>query len=170
MTNSTNENQYFNNSTSTPAVIHEVKRITPARGDEFVAIKASMLDGKCDNPSYENIDLIVKGEQAMQVLTSFENLWPTYGQDKEKRTKIFANLRIGSLGVKPYLTKKGDAAATLSGRLIKINYCKVNDVVVDTAVGQSDASHEVLEADQTNVDSTETTQPAGFSVPQEAVA
>jgi len=130
MTNSNQENQYFNNSTTSPCYINQIKWIKPKRGDAFLSVKAALLDGLVSSPGYENIDLIVKGNQAKEVLQMFEENWPTYEQDKGSRNKIFANIRFGSIGTKPYLNKEKKPDSVLSGSLIKIAYCKVNDEVV----------------------------------------
>lgn len=146
-TQNNTEVTYFNNSTTTACYINEIKRITPKKGDGFIAIKASMLDGSKDDMNYQSVDLIVRGKQAQEVIESFEAHWPNYNQDKETRSKVFANLRFASLGVKPYLNAQNQACAVISGRLIKIAYLKVNDTVVyQTASVNKEESSAVSDA------------------------
>ena len=182
MTNSTqnNETAYYNNSTSSACYINEIKRVQPKRGDAFIAVKASLVDGPMDSPSYESIDLIVKGQQAQRVLESFENQWPTYSQ--KDRPTIFANVRFGSIGVKPYLNGQSLPSAVLSGRLIKVNYCSINKVPVvidadeasqnDTA--QNAASHTDAQPSADEVNVAQAAAPQGVYpgpyVPQAATA
>ena len=128
MTHSNQETQYNNNSTSSACYINEVKRIQPKRGDEFIALKVSLLDGKKDDPSYQNADLTLKGTQARHVIEMFEDKWPNYSQ--QDRPTIFANIRFGSIGVKPYLKKNGEPDAVLSGRLIKVKFLSIDKQVI----------------------------------------
>ena len=128
MTHSNQETQYNNNSTSSACYINEIKRIQPKRGDEFVALKVSLLDGKKDDPSYQNADLILTGTQARSVLEMFEDKWPNYSQ--QDRPTIFANIRFNSIGVKPYLKKNGEPDAVLSGRLIKVKFLSIDKQVI----------------------------------------
>lgn len=128
MTNNTQETKYYNTSTSTACYINEIKRVKPNRGNAFLAVKASIVEGPMDNPVYQSVDLIVKGEQAKHVLALFEDQWPLYSH--KNRPTIFANIRFGSLGVKPFLTGNGEPAAVLSGRLIKVNFVSLNKEVI----------------------------------------
>lgn len=169
MTNSTqnNETKYYNNSTSSACYINEIKRVQPNRGDAFIAVKASLVDGPLDNPSYENIDLIVKGKQAQEVLESFEGQWPQYSQ--ENRPTIFANIRLVSLGVKAYMNGKQQPAAVLSGRLIKVNFCSINKVPVAIAAQPNQADTAQNAAPETETQPSAEAEQVAQEVPGNVV-
>lgn len=113
--------EYFNFTATAVAYINEVRIITPKRGDKFCAIKAIVLEGNTEDPDKIPIDLIVRGSEAKSLIWNHKDQWPSYGGHK-----WFATLRIGSLNTKPYLDKKGEPSAVLSGRLLAISYLSID--------------------------------------------
>ena len=130
---SNQENAFYNNSTVSPVYINEVKLIQPKKGDGYIACKATILDGPCDKPNYQNIDLIVKGTQAIEALNSFSAQWPAgYQKDQNSndRVKVFAFVRIGSISTAAFLKKDKTPGSILKGKLMEITYLKLNDDVL----------------------------------------
>lgn len=119
---------FFNCILEGPAYLNEIKYVTPTKGKPYIAIKAALLEGLTDQPNKQFVDLIVVGDHAKTWLDSLKDYWPQgYGHDGPS---WFSVLRIGSVGVKPYLSKQDNTArAVLSGRLIRIDYLKVGDTV-----------------------------------------
>jgi len=139
MTNSTQETAYYNNSTTSPAYINEVKRITPERGNPYLACKAVLLDGRVDQPNYTYIDLNVKGPQAIEALEAFENQWPTgYSENVSDRISVFASIRIGSISAKGFLKQDKTIGTVLKGKLMEVTYLKVGDNVIRTSNSAQD--------------------------------
>ncbi len=169
MTNSTQETAYYNNSTTSPVYLNEVKRITPERGDSYLACKAVLLDGPMDQPNYTNIDLNVKGPQAIEALESFEDQWPTgYTENASERIKAFASVRIGSISAKGFLKQDGTAGAVLKGKLMEVTYLKVNDSVLFSKNSQEDeASDQAMpeqDASSSSADQENGVQPSTAEV------
>lgn len=129
-------NNYFNFTADAVAYINEVKWIAPKKGDAFIALKVCILEGE-NGQDKVYADLIARGKQALEVLSSFEEEWPQgYG---DNRPKWFAGLRIGSLGTKPFLGKDGTPKAVLSGRLLAIKHLKIGEEEIEVPEWRSDA-------------------------------
>lgn len=124
MTTQNNNVNFFNFTAEASAYLNEIKVVKlPRGGDPFVAIKATILEGK-DGKEKIPVDLILRGEQAAEVLNSQRAKWPQgYGHSGPT---WFAGLRIGSLNVKPFTKKDGTPGAVLSGRLLAIKWLKIN--------------------------------------------
>lgn len=130
-----NANNYFNLTADAVGYIDEVKVVKPRKGDSFVALKATLLEGQ-NGQERVGIDLILRGSQAAEVLDSLKAEWPQgYGH---QGSTWFAGLRIGSLNVKPYLKRDGTAGAVLSGRLLAIKWLKINKEDIQVPAWQHD--------------------------------
>ena len=95
-----NNANFFNFTADCVGYLNEVKQVKPKKGNPFVAIKATIIEGK-DGEEKIAADLILRGAQASQVLQSLEDEWPQgFGHSGPI---WFAGLRIGSLDTKPFL-------------------------------------------------------------------
>jgi hypothetical protein len=88
-----------------------------------------MLEGNPNEPEKIYVSVIVKNNQALEVLKQFE------GDINERTAPVFAGLRLAKLRAQPFEYPRGhDQAGQLginySARLIKLMYLKVGDHVV----------------------------------------
>ena len=119
--NSNDQKNFFNFTADAVGYINEIRRGQPRKGEAFVALKATLLEGK-DGEEKISADLILRGAQASQVLQSLEDEWPHFGHTGPT---WFAGIRLGSLNVKPFTKKDGTPGAVLSGRLLAIKWLKL---------------------------------------------
>lgn len=120
--NAQNQSNFFNFTADAVAYINEVKLID-INGHQCVAIKGCIIEGK-DGKSKSPVDMLVRGQQAADVIYALEEWWPQgYGSDSPR---WFAGIRIGSIKAKPYVSK-GEAKAVLSARILAVKWLKIDD-------------------------------------------
>ncbi len=130
-----NNANFFNFTADCVGYLNEVKQVKPKKGNPFVAIKATIIEGK-DGEEKIAADLILRGAQASQVLQSLEDEWPQgFGHSGPI---WFAGLRIGSLNTKPFLKKDGTPGAVLCGRLLAIKWLRIGKEPVEVPPWQHD--------------------------------
>ncbi len=125
-------NGYYDGVLYARVFLNEVKMIPPKskKAKAYCAINATIIvSDENGKKTYTNIDLIVCGEKAKQPLREVRAQWPKSRFDKTGDRWI-ADVNIGSIGTKPYINKKGQADAVLSGRLVNIRALKIGQEVV----------------------------------------
>jgi len=119
--------RYFNIHTEATGYINSLKEIPGDRGNFWVSTFCA-LEGHPDNPEKLYIDFTVPGQDALSVLTPY--------QDAIKAdTKVFAVVRYANLRAVPFVYPQSSANAgqlgvSYSAKLIKVLYLKVGDQVV----------------------------------------
>lgn len=139
MKNQAQQTNYFNFTCDATAYLNEIKMVTPRQGKPYVAIRASILEGR-DGENKISIDLTIRGKQAQEVLHSLESEWPRgYGS---RSPKWFAGIRIGSLNSKSFFRGNGQPGSTLSGRLLAIKWLKIDGQDMEIPEWRTDANAE----------------------------
>ena len=130
-----NHNNFFDFTADAVGYINEVSIINTRKAKErFIALKVSILEGE-NAESHHFCDLIVRGQQALQVLEHLQQEWP---QGNNGGPNWLAGLRIGSLYAKAYTSRKGEAKAVLGGRLLAIKWLKIGEERINVPEWRSD--------------------------------
>lgn len=126
-TNATTED-YFDFTATCVAYVNNIEVIKPKgkKKDAFVSVKVAILEGDKEEPNKVFADLIVRGDQAQEIITFYKDYWPTFQQ----KNSWFASLRIGSMYVKTY-ESKDQTRANMGGRLLAFTYLKIGDTVIN---------------------------------------
>lgn len=124
MTTSTSP-QYFNLHTSGIGYLSRIREVKPKKGAAFLACKVSALCGAADEVEYRYFDCRVSGAEA-------EKLVRRYQQAVEADSKVLIGFNIGDLYPDMY-ESNGETKVMLKGRLLRIDWVKVNGQNVYTA-------------------------------------
>lgn len=120
MTTTSNEKSYFDLHTSGIGYLQRAREV-PVKGGRraqpFLACTIAALVGSVKDPNYRYFDVKVSGAEAKKIVQQY------IGVD-EPRKRPLVRFRIGDLRSDPYLRpsgeRKGEAAASLKGRLLKV--------------------------------------------------
>jgi hypothetical protein len=153
MTQSTTQNQtqassYFNLHTQGIGYLNRVREVTVRRGQPFMACDIAALHGASDDVEYTRFDCKVAGGEA-------ERLIRQYMADVQAERKVLLGFRIGDLWTDAFIYEKGERqgqpGASLKGRLIFIEWIKVDGTLVYKAPARTpvpaDAEQPTADAD-----------------------
>jgi hypothetical protein len=137
MNTTSQEKSYFDLHTSGIGYLQRVREV-PVKGgrraDPFLACTIAALAGSAKEPVYRYFDVKVSGNEAKQLVSRY------IGVDDSKQRPL-ARFRIGDLWSDPFIRTsgdhKGEAAASLKGRLLKIE-------LIDRAELAKIEQHELL--------------------------
>lgn len=73
MTSTTPKANYFNLHTSGIGYLNNIRKVTPKKGDEFLACRIAALVGESSNPEYRYFDCKVVGDETIKLITRCEN-------------------------------------------------------------------------------------------------
>lgn len=114
---------YFNLHTVGIGYLNRVREVQVRRGQTFVACDIAALHGATDALEYTRFDCKVAGGEA-------ERLIRLYVDAVKAEKKVLLSFRIGDLWIDPFLYEKGERqgqpGASLKGRLLFIDWIKVN--------------------------------------------
>jgi len=125
---SNNDVRYFNVHVEAMGYLNSLEFV-PTNDGGFDKVQFCMLEGNPNEPEKIYVSVIVKNDQALEILKEFE------GDINERTIPVFAGLRLAKLRAQPFEYPRGhDQAGQLginySARLIKLMYLKVGDHVV----------------------------------------
>jgi hypothetical protein len=124
MTNTTAK--YFDLHTSGIGYISRIREVKPKKGGNFLACKVSALCGSTDAVEYRPFDCRVSGSQAEKLVRRCME-----AVDAEKKVLIAFN--IGDIYPDLYTAADGTPAVMMKGRLLRIDWIKVDGETVYTA-------------------------------------
>lgn len=114
---------YFNLHTQGIGYLNRVREVPVRRGQAFMACDIAALHGASDDVEYTRFDCKVASGEADRLIR--EHL-----EDVRADRKVLIAFRIGDLWVDPFLYEKGERkgqpGASLKGRLIFIEWIKVD--------------------------------------------
>ncbi|MGE1154866.1 STY4534 family ICE replication protein [Pseudomonas kitaguniensis] len=114
---------YFNLHTVGIGYLNRVREVQVRRGQPFMACDIAALHGATDAVEYTRFDCKVAGGEA-------ERLIRLYMDAVKAEKKVLLSFRIGDLWIDPFLYEKGarqgQPGASLKGRLLFIDWIKVN--------------------------------------------
>ena len=128
---------YFNLHTVGIGYLNRVREVQVRRGQPFMACDIAALHGATDAVEYTRFDCKVAGGEA-------ECLIRLYMGAVKAEKKVLLSFRIGDLWIDPFLyekgTKQGQPGASLKGRLLFIDWIKVNGTVEYKAPARQEAT------------------------------
>ncbi len=135
---SNTQQQYFNVITKGYGYVNSARQVKLEGGRSFLAVRVSLLEGSSESPRYVYMDLTVKGENAIEVITA------NFDAINDDNVKVLAAMDIGSLRVTPFIFQRGknegQPGASLKGVLIGLPTMKVNGEVVYQRPAEDDTS------------------------------
>ncbi|MGF6282728.1 STY4534 family ICE replication protein [Pseudomonas silensiensis] len=128
---------YFNLHTVGIGYLNRVREVQVRRGQPFMACDIAALHGATDAVEYTRFDCKVAGGEAERLIRLFMD-----AVNAEK--KVLLSFRIGDLWIDPFLYEKGDKqgqpGASLKGRLLFIDWIKVNGTFEYKAPARQEAT------------------------------
>ncbi len=129
------DNSHFNVITKGIGYINDARVIEPEGAASYLACRLSLLEGHQDAVRYVYVDCIVRGPEAIDLVTQFRS------QICSEKHRVIAAVDLGSLRVKPFLyqkgPKQGQPGAALKASLLKISYLKIDEDVLITSEGRA---------------------------------
>lgn len=122
----TTSTQYFNLHTSGVGYLSRVREVNPKKGAAFLACKVSALCGAADAVEYRPFDCRVSGQEAEKLVRRCMDAANT-----EK--KVLVGFNIGDIYPDLYTKADGTPAVMLKGRLLRIDWIKVDGNTVYAA-------------------------------------
>lgn len=123
MNNQSNESKFFDLHTTGIGYLNRIREITPRKGKPFTCVTVAALHGATDSVEYSYIDCNIVGAEA-------ESLVKRCQQAVEAGKKVLVSFRIGDIWADAFTyergEKKGQAGASLKGRLLFIGWIKVD--------------------------------------------
>ncbi len=128
---------YFNLHTQGIGYLNRVREVPVRRGQAFMACDIAALHGPSDDVEYTRFDCKVASGEADRLIR--EHL-----EDVRAERKVLIAFRIGDLWVDPFMYEKGERkgqpGASLKGRLIFIEWIKVDGQFSYRAPARTDAA------------------------------
>jgi len=128
---------YFNLHTVGIGYLNRVREVQVRRGQPFMACDIAALHGATDAVEYTRFDCKVAGGEA-------ERLIRLYRDAVNAEKKVLLSFRIGDLWIDPFLYEKGEKqgqpGASLKGRLLFIDWIKVNGTLEYKAPARQEAT------------------------------
>lgn len=122
MSNQSNEAKFFDLHTTGIGYLNRIREVSPRKGKPFTCVTVAALHGSADKAEYSYIDCNVVGAEA-------ESLIKRCQQAVEAKKKVLVSFRIGDIWADAFTydkgDKKGQAGASLKGRLLFIGWIKV---------------------------------------------
>ncbi|MGL4667669.1 MAG: STY4534 family ICE replication protein [Saezia sp.] len=144
-TSQNNENTYFNIHTSGIGYLSRIRTVEPKKGDPFLCCTIAALVGPSNQVEYRYFDLRVSGEEAKGLIARCQNA-------VEAEKKVIIGFRLGDLWVDQFVyekgNKKGQTGYTLKGRLLKVNWIKIDGKIVYQAKTQTQEDDAGIPADE----------------------
>lgn len=117
--------------------LNRVREVQVRRGQPFMACDIAALHGASDAVEYTRFDCKVAGGEA-------DRLIRLYMDAVKAEKKVLLSFRIGDLWIDPFLYEKGDKqgqpGANLKGRLLFIDWIKVNGKLEYKAPARQEAT------------------------------
>ena len=147
--NQAQANNYINLTTEGIGYLSRVRSVTPKRSKEsFLACTVNAMHGNKDDKDgiqYVKFDCRVSGAKAIEVV---ERLMEAAN---DKNDKVLASFKIGDYYIDTFTYDKGDKAGqtgtVLKGRLLRVNWAKVNGEKVYDGIAEAKAKAEAEAAE-----------------------
>lgn len=145
---------YFNLHTQGIGYLNRIREVPIRRGPPFLACDIAALHGAADAVEYTRFDCKVSGAEAERLIRRCMDA-------VQAEKKVLLAFRIGDLWVDPFLYEKGERqgqpGASLKGRLLFIEWIKVDGVLEYKAPARQDAIAPATQA--SNDESAEESTP-----------
>jgi len=122
MTNVNNTATHFDLHTTGVGYLNRAREVKPQTGKKFKpfwSVGISALRGNIDEVEYSRIDTIIVGSEACELIKQ-------YKEDINKQN----SREIGDIYADPFKTTQGENRAVIKGRLLAINWIKIDGKMV----------------------------------------
>ena len=123
----TEHSDYFNLHITGIGYLNDVRWVTPAKGDPYLACRITALNGPVTKPEYRYFDARVSGQKAQDLIHN-------YKAAVEEKKKVLMGFRLGDLWTDIFTYSKGprtgQQAVGLKARLLFINWVKIDGEMV----------------------------------------
>ena len=121
------ETSYFNLHTAGIGYINRFRLVTPKQGQPFFSCTIGALRGDTENAQYTYFDCRIVSDEALNIMLNFIN-------EEDKEAKVLAGFKIGDTYPETFTyqsgNKKGEVGVMIKGRLIKLDWLKINNEMV----------------------------------------
>ena len=117
---------YFSFIATGVAYVNRVKQILPQAEDRFSpywTVQLAVLVSERDDVQYRYIDCTIPAEEAVKLICLYS------AEANDQKSKVLCGFRVANLRAATF-TRNGDIVSSLKGRLIKVNWLKVNGRMV----------------------------------------
>lgn len=153
--------KYFDLHTSGIGYLNRIRQVTVRKGSPFLAVTVAALHGSSDEVQYTYIDCKVAGGEAERLVRRCQ-------QAESENKKVLVAFRIGDLWIDTFTydkgDKKGQTGASLKGRLLFINWIRIDGELVY----QTPPKDEPVSSPEAEVDSPPVTATDAASDPDPA--
>lgn len=118
---------YFNLHTSGVGYLSRIREVKPKKGAAFIACKVTALCGDSEAVEYRPFDCRVSGAEA-------EKLVRRCMEAVDSKKKVLIAFNIGDIYPDLYTKADGTPAVMMKGRLLRIDWIKVDGQTVYTAL------------------------------------
>lgn len=127
MSNQTQDTKFFDLHTSGIGYLNRIREVPIRKGTPLLAVTVAALRGSSDDVEYSYIDCNVVGAEAEKLVRRCQ-------QAVDAGKKVLVAFRIGDIRTEAFTyekgEKKGQAGASLKGRLLFLNWIKVDGETV----------------------------------------
>jgi hypothetical protein len=127
-TQASSQQSYFNLHVEGVGYLNRVRTVKPKKGQEFLACTVAALRGSDSDVSYTKFDCRVSGADAQAIVKRLED-------DVAAEKAVIIGFRIADIYPELFTFEKGDRkgqpGVSIKGRLLRINFAKVNGTSID---------------------------------------
>ena len=102
----------------------EVKPQTGKKFKPFWSVGISALRGNVDEVEYSRIDTTIVGSDACELVKQYKE------DINQQNSRVLCGFKVGDIYADPYKTTQGEDRAVIKGRLLAINWIKIDGKMV----------------------------------------
>ncbi len=122
---------YFSFIATGVAYVNRVKQILPQAGGRAFApywtANLAVLVSEGNDVQYRYIDCTIPAEEAVKLICLYS------AEANDRKSKVLCGFRVANLRAETFTRNNGEIVSLLKGRLIKVNWLKVNGRIVHSA-------------------------------------
>ena len=162
MTNVNNTATHFDLHTTGVGYLNRAREVKPQTGKKFKpfwSVGISALRGNIDEVEYSRIDTIIVGSEACELIKQYKE------DINQQNSRVLCGFKIGDIYADPFKTTQGENRAVIKGRLLAINWIKIDGKMVYKAEKpQAEAQKQETSAtEETSILSNKTVIECPFS-------
>jgi len=127
MTNVNNTATHFDLHTTGVGYLNRAREVKPQTGKKFKpfwSVGISALRGNIDEVEYSRIDTIIVGSEACELIKQYKE------DINQQSSRVLCGFKIGDIYADPFKTTQGENRAVIKGRLLAINWIKIDGKMV----------------------------------------
>lgn len=124
---------YFDLHTTGVGYLNRFREVTVRRGQPFHAVEINALHGASDQVEYTRFDCRLTGSEAVLAVRKIADRINLRGPNGKSAHRVLCSFKIGDVYPDLYKKADGSPAVVLKGRLLRVDWIKVDGEVVYTA-------------------------------------